>query len=110
MSKKNVRGSTKLWENVFEAAPPSHDQLTKALGAARQDFKVVRWWWYGQPAIDLVRATIDVQAATAGQLFQEIVGQSGEETQITLDAFPYGIPKPDWVRLNVVFERNMNRK
>lgn len=110
MSKGNVRGSTKLWERVFETGPPSREEMTKAVGAARQDFKVVRWWWYGQPAIDLVKITVDVQPATVGQVFQDIIGVHGQETQITLDAFPYGVPKLDGVRLNVVFERNINPK
>ncbi|MGA9997970.1 MAG: hypothetical protein WBP93_21325 [Pyrinomonadaceae bacterium] len=111
MSKKKDqkdRGSTKLWDRVFESGPPAPEQLSRGISDARVDYKVLRWWWYGQPAVDLVKVTVDAPIATAGQFFQDILRSHGQEAQVTLDVFPYGIPFPDWVRFNVVFERNIN--
>lgn len=104
-----VRGSEKLWSNVFEMNPLEDEELSRALDGAQMSYKIKRWWWFGQPRIDLIKATVDVELAQAGKMIQEIVQVHGSEVQVDLGVFPYGTPWPEGVRLDVEFRRNIER-
>lgn len=95
MSQEQTRGSSKL-----EAMSP--DALHKAIGAARETYKIERWWKYGQPAIDRIAAVIDItNVATVGSVIGNIIKMHGAERQVGVIVFPYGIPVIDGVRLEL---------
>jgi hypothetical protein len=103
-----ARGSEKVWQRIFDAAPPSPEELGKAITAAQGSYKVERWWKYGQPAIDVIRAVLDARLDHAGAVVQDLVNAHGPEVQVNLDgAFPYGVPRPEGVRIHVSFERGL---
>jgi hypothetical protein len=105
---QEARGSAKLWDRVFEADPPTGGDLSKAVSGAQSDYTVKRWWKYGQPAIDLIRATLDVKAERAGSIMQEILNAApGNRANVILEAFPYGLPKVDGVEIKVTFEKDL---
>ena len=110
MEKAATRGSSKIWGRVFEKEGFSGEELTKAIGEARESFRIIRWWKYGQPAFDIIKGTIDVKTDIAGKTIQDILGTHGQEIQVSLDAFPYGLPNPEGVRINVVFEKNLKQQ
>jgi hypothetical protein len=105
MTTQQARGSAKLWSRMFDKDAPAHEELAKAITGSREGYKVLRWWKYGQPAIDLIKGTIEVAPENAGAVIQNFIGHHGKEVQVTLEVFPYGIPFPDIVRLDVVLER-----
>lgn len=103
---KEARGSEKLWDRIFEHDQPTPAKLTEAVAAARQNYKILRWWKYGQPQIDRVRTTLDVATADSGSVIQEILhSATGNRANIILEAFPYGLPQLDRVQVNVTFEK-----
>ncbi len=100
---KESSGSSKALARLFGA---KGKVSKKSLAAAVQDarsaqFKIVRWWWRGQPAIDHVAAVIQVAPAQTGSVVQELAGLQGGGTSIALEVFPYGIPKLDQVLVQV---------
>lgn len=107
MEKDNKRGSAKLWEKAFEKNAPSPKELNKALAEARQSYKVLRWWKYGQPAIDLIKATIQVKTEDVGSTVQDIMSINGGAIQATAECFPFGIPFPEGIFINVALERQV---
>ena len=110
MAQEAARGSAKLWDRVFETDAPTDANLGEAVARGGESYKVLRWWKYGQPAIDRIRTTLDVATADSGRLVQDILGSAGgNRANIILEAFPYGLPKLDRTQLDVTFERNMNR-
>lgn len=96
MKEEAARGSAKLGKLGPE-------MLTKAISVARDEYRLERWWWYGQPRIDLLRATLDVPSLEhAGTVIGDLLRQHGGDRQVTLDAFPYGLPPhPLGVKVNV---------
>ena len=108
MAQQATRGSAKLWDRVFDAEPPTQEELSKSVAKGRETYVVKRWWKYGQPQIDRIKATLEVQPDFAGQVIQDILNVGGG-TNVILDAFPYGLPKVDAVQVNVTFERDINR-
>ena len=104
------RGSSKLWENVFDSEPPTQDALADRVAGAKQTYQILRWWKYGQPAIDRIRTTLDVATIDSGPVIQEILNSAiGNKANVILDAFPYGLPKLDRVQVNVTFEKDVSR-
>jgi hypothetical protein len=110
MTEQMERGSSKLWMQVFEENAPTDEALNAALAVAAEKYKVLRWWKYGQPAIDRIKATFEVSPRTAGEVIQSVLDAHGTELQVNLDVFPYGIPRPERVHINVLFERNVPGK
>jgi hypothetical protein len=105
---KEARGSEKLWDRIFEHDQPTHARLGEAVAAARENYKILRWWKYGQPAIDRVRTTLDVATADSGLLIQDILHSAGaNKAAIILEAFPYGVPQLERVQVDVTFQRNV---
>ena len=96
-SKHPDRGSSKL----FSLQPHDHEGIATALGVARAEYQVKWWWKYGQPAIDLIRATIEVKPAQLGATVSQLMHLNGPEVQVTAQCFPHGIPRPDVFRLEV---------
>ncbi|HZE72197.1 MAG TPA: hypothetical protein VE135_22035 [Pyrinomonadaceae bacterium] len=111
MAQEAARGSAKLWDRVFEAEPPTQADLSKAVTGARESYRILRWWKYGQPQIDRIKATLDVRTDLAGSVIQDILNAGGgnQRASVILDAFPYGLPKVEGVQVNVTFEREINR-
>jgi hypothetical protein len=96
------RGSAKLGASA--------ESLTRALSAAQHDYKVERWWKYGQPVIDLIKAELNVtNVASTGKLVQELVSLSREGVRVNVEVFPYGIINPEGVRVNVAIEEEVGR-
>ncbi len=105
---KEARGSEKLWDRIFEHDDPTQAKLGEAVAAARESYRVLRWWKFGQPAIDRIKTTLDVPTAESGQLIQDILRSAGgNRANITLEAFPYGLPQLERVQVDVTFERNV---
>ncbi|HEY0604644.1 MAG TPA: hypothetical protein VGD58_17125 [Herpetosiphonaceae bacterium] len=103
------RGSSKVWARVFESDAPTDEELTRSLASAGEDYRIKRWWKYGQPAIDRIKATLDVRVDNAGPLVQDLLAANGKGLQVSLDAFPYGIPDLEGVMINVLFEREIQQ-
>jgi len=104
---REARGSEKLWDRIFEQEP-THAKLGDAVAAARENYKVLRWWKYGQPQIDRIKATFDVATDQSGALIQDILQSAGgNRANISLDAFPYGLPQIERVQVNVTFEKTV---
>ena len=75
MTERKARGSTKMGVTA-----PEH--LMGAVKVARDNYLVERWWKYGQPAIDLIEATINVRnMVDAGQVMQHLAGLQGKDLQ-----------------------------
>jgi hypothetical protein len=96
-SKTPERGSAKL----FALEAHDHEGIARALGAARGEYEVKWWWKYGQPAIDLIRGSLEVKAGQLGQTVAQLMQMNGKELQVTAECFPYGIPKPEVFRVEV---------
>ena len=108
MAQEAARGSAKLWDRVFETEAPTEGGLGEAVARSGESYQVLRWWKYGQPAIDRIKTTLDVPTADSGRLIQDILGSAlGNRANIILEAFPYGLPKLDRTQVNVIFERNV---
>src|SRR5213080_4396094 len=99
MSEKKARGSSNL--DALSA-----DGLHKSISAARQSYKIERWWKYGQPAIDRITAVLNVtDLKAAGAVVESLIGIHDARRQVGLDVFPYGIPVIDGLRINVNIDR-----
>ena len=110
MAQEAARGSAKLWDRVFETDAPTDEKLGEAVARGQESYTVLRWWKYGQPAIDRIKATLDVATIDSGRLIGEILGSGlGNRANIVVEAFPYGLPKLDRTQVNVTFERNVGR-
>ena len=96
-SKQGERGSAKL----FSVESHDHHGLAAALGVARADYELKWWWKYGQPAIDLVRAQLEVKAAQLGSTVSQLMKLNGPQMQVSASCFPYGIPVPEVFRLEL---------
>ena len=96
----STRGSTKLGTSV--------ESLEKALAAAQVQYKIERWWKYGQPQIDLIKGVVNVtNVADAGKVIQEFIGLQGK-VQVGLEIFPYGIINPEGVRIAVSLDQQVH--
>jgi hypothetical protein len=100
-AKKDMRGSSK----IFDLAHNDHEGFAKAIAAARQDFQVKWWWKYGQPKIDFIRATLEVDSRALGAVVTEVMHLNRQGIQTTLEAFPNGIPNPEIFRLEVEIQK-----
>ena len=93
MAKRPSKGSPKLGEM-------SHELLHRHINVARESYTIERWW--RKPGIDRVGARINVtNVATAGAIIGNLLKLQGAGCQIGLVVFPYGITRPDGVRLEV---------
>ena len=86
------RGSAKLLSRAFDKGMLTHAELRKAVDDAKVNFQIVRWWWYGQPAIDKILGSIEVEAGAAGEVMQDLVDLNGEGVGVVFRVFPRGIP------------------
>jgi hypothetical protein len=98
------RGSTRLLTKLFDTAP-TDEELRKALDEARDEFRVLRWWKYGQPATDVVKATLDVRPEMVGTVVGDLFQLYNEKIRISLEGFPYGVVAIDGVQLQVTLEQ-----
>lgn len=103
------RGSDKLWERLFGAETPKGEHLAEALSLAADEYTIKRWWKYGQPAIDLIRAVIEVEPANFAKVADSLIGLHGQNVQVKFEVFPYGIVAPDLLRLDLALERSVGR-
>lgn len=82
------RGSVKMIERLFGGKPPNEPEaLIHALKLAPADVRVLRWWWKGQPAPDVIFGTVQVDLVKAGSLLSALL-QHG----LIVDSFPIGKP------------------
>lgn len=95
MAVQLARGSSRLGKM-------SHEELHQHINVARDSYTIERWWTYGKPAIDRVSAVINVtNLASAGSVIGNLVKLQGEQRQIGLVVFPYGILNPEGVRVEI---------
>jgi hypothetical protein len=95
MAEEQTRGSSKL-------GVMSHDDLHKAIGVARESYKIERWWMYGRPAIDRIAGVVNItNPASAGSIIANILKLHGDKLQINVNGFPYGVVAIDGVRLEL---------
>lgn len=60
----------------------------------------MKWWWQcGQPAIDLIRARIEVDRKQLGPVVSQPMQLNGPAMQVTAHCFRYGIPVSGWYRV-----------
>jgi hypothetical protein len=111
MDATKTRGSERILEHLFGAGSPvSRDELAKAVAAAQdQGFKIVRWWWKGQPAIDQIKAVLQLTREQLGSAVQQILDSQTAETQVGVEVFPLGIPKPEIMQLDLTINRNVQK-
>lgn len=107
---KQAAGSSKALARIFGG---QGKMTKKSLAAAVEDarssqFKIVRWWWRGQPAIDRVSAVMQVAPSQVGSTVQQLAGLQGGGTSVSIEVFPYGIPKLDQVLVQI--QANLNGK
>jgi hypothetical protein len=106
---EKVRGSEKLLAQLFGESL-SEKQIRSAVDEARASgLRIVRWWWYGQPAIDQIVATLQVDRPSLGPTVERLAGMHSGAMQVNLDVFPFGIPAPDFFHVNVAVKRNLQR-
>ena len=91
------RGSSR----IFSIEPHEHEKLAQELGIARCQYQVKWWWKYGQPAIDLIKATLEVPREQMGPAVAGIMSLNSSSMQVVATCFPYGIPNPEVFRLDV---------
>lgn len=94
-------GAEAHWERMLSRKPPTGAELAEALGLAREELVLQRWWWKGQPAVDRIRATVEVPVAQAGQLIAGLHGVTQGRGSIIFDGFPLGVPAIDRVLVNL---------
>lgn len=99
-TKSAERGSAKL----FTVAAHEPDALAHALGLARGEYEIKRWWKYGQPAIDLIKAEFQVSAQSLGPTVSKLLLMNSQQLQVTAEVFPYGITNPEF-RLQVNIQK-----
>lgn len=99
------RGSAKL----FTLKTNDHAGIAKALGMARSDYEVKWWWKYGQPAIDLIQAQLEVNTKQIGPVVGQLMQLNSPALQVTARCFPYGIPVPDLYRVEVSIRNAVGR-
>lgn len=105
------RGSDQLLAKLCGAEGPVTDEsLAAAVEQAQQEgFRVVRWWWFGQPAIDHITQVIDVDVDRLGPTMNNLVKLHGRDRTINLEVFPYGIPVLDRIHIQVETRINTRR-
>lgn len=64
----------------------------------RDDVKILDWWIYGQPAIDRVRGAFRCDPKRAASIVEKLVA---DEARWNIRLFPYGIPVPDEVLVQI---------
>lgn len=92
---------------MFDLPHGDHKAFAKALTRARQDYEVKWWWKYGQPRIDLIRATLEVKTEVVGHVVSEVMALNREGVQATMKAGPYGAES---VRIDVEIARPTETK
>lgn len=105
------RGSDKLAEKLFDRGSTEEELLallgqkqTKAAGAAT---RIKNIWWYGQPAIDQIVATVHVDLGAAGSVIDAVLKLQNEALRVRTDIFPLGIPRPDVAEIELTLHRNL---
>lgn len=101
------RGSEKLTQ-LFSGEKVSREDLAKAI-AGIDARTIKRWWWIGQPAIDRIRLTLQVDKPQAGKVLDGVLSIDSSELQVGARVFPIGIPKPEFVNIEVDVHRNVRQ-
>jgi len=91
------RGSEKL----FSFGKGDEAELARALGGAQNDYQVKWWWKYGQPAIDHIRADLEIPRDKFGAAISRIMEANGEKLQVTAEVFPNGMPRIEGYRVRL---------
>jgi hypothetical protein len=91
------RGSSK----IFSIEAHDHEKMAHALGVAKAQYQVKRWWKYGQPAIDLIKGTLEVAPEQLGSTVSGLMKLNGSEMQVKATCFPNGIPVPEVFQIDV---------
>jgi len=106
---KVERGSSKLWDSLTKGKAPDGQKLASMLSAAQGEYKIERWWWYGQPRIDRIKFDVQTPVDQFADFAGSLLKQHGEKVAVTFEVFPIGVVAIDAVRLKVVLEQNVQR-
>ena len=103
-----AHGSSKLVTRLFGAGGPvTRERLAAAVQeAGSSQFKVLRWWWRGQPAIDFISALIQVESSQLGPTVTGLAAAQSEGREISIRVLPIGVPVPDGAQLEFTAEIN----
>ncbi|MGZ8283802.1 MAG: hypothetical protein ACXWUN_12750 [Allosphingosinicella sp.] len=96
MAENTTRGSDALF-----SFGKDEKVLVEALGAARADYTVKWWWRYGQPAIDWIRADLEIPRENFARAFTQIMEANSRELQVTAEVTPQGVEKLEGFRVQV---------
>ncbi len=107
MAKK--KGSANLGRLFGAEGKVTKAGLAKAVANVNQEYKIVKWWWFGQPAIDMVAVDFDLSPTQLGGAVREIANLQGSGVNVGMEVFPYGIPKLNGSRLSVKAQINLKR-
>jgi len=75
------------------------EQLSKIYDISEEYGKILDWCWFGQPGIDGFCGTVRVDLNQAGRLVQDLL--LVDEPRMIFKGFPYGIPAPDELMLEI---------
>ena len=91
-----ARGS----ERLAQSRPIPQAQLDRLIAIARsKGVKVVDWHILGQPAVDALTGSLQVRAAGAGRLIQDLLRIKGLRPHIEI--FPHGTPVPSEFQVRI---------
>lgn len=107
MAEGSARGSAAAMDRLFDGGTPTADDLAAALGKARAEYTVKRWWKYGQPAIDLIQASLIARISDGGTVCQSLINMHDKAVQVSFECFPIGIPVPEELRIELRLERQV---
>lgn len=93
-----TRGSERLSRELGSRCIFEEGQIQRVLEVLREnDYKLVGWECKGQPAPDFFRGTVEVEARSLGRVVETL--GTGLGSRVSLEAFPIGIPFPDFFRV-----------
>ncbi|HYP27223.1 MAG TPA: hypothetical protein VE262_10940 [Blastocatellia bacterium] len=82
---KQKRGSQDKIQQLFSKKSPTTDDVKAAIGNARVNFDVLRWWWKGTPRPDILHAVVTVPREEAGALVQEFLNNPSFEANVEVN-------------------------
>lgn len=100
MADKDTRGSARVLERLGIPDVIAEESLKGIIEVARRhDVEILDWCQFGQPGIDGVCGTFQVQPQQAGALIDELLKQPGWACK--LEVFPLGMTDPTAIQVGL---------